>query len=41
MLLPSKLGIISERGKGRQMQLHHFRFGDNYMQCLSQGLGRL
>lgn len=40
-LFPSKLGIVKARGQEKRMTLQNYNFGDKYVECLSQGLGRL
>ncbi len=40
-LFPSKLGVVKSRGKQDAIELSNYKFGDKYIECLSQGIGQL
>jgi hypothetical protein len=39
--MPSKLGIIKQRGDVNQIQCNNYKFGDKYIKVMSEAVGRI
>lgn len=40
-ILPSKLGIIKFAGNPNAVQVNNYKFGDNYIKAMSEGIKKL